>query len=216
MQGDGEMSPDGGDICGDRVVTGSPDTPVESSAILPAHIEQTVQAIARLHAAHHRRATPLQRIIDRMTAVVAHPSFLAAVTLTVLAWIAGNLLLARFAGWSLDKGAFPWLQGAGELAAIYITALILMSQRRKDELSELREQLTLELAIMTEQKGAKIVSLIEEMRRDNPLIVNRDDAQAEAMSTPADPEAVFKAIKDNQAGPVGAVEGAGSSGELVE
>lgn len=189
--------------------------PVESSPLLPAHIEETVQAIARLHAAHHRRATPLQRIVDRMTAIVAHPSFLAAVTVTVLAWIAGNLLLARFAGWSLDKGAFPWLQWAGELSAIYITALILMSQKRKDELSELREQLTLELAIMTEQKGAKIVSLMEEMRRDNPLLLNRADPQAEAMSTPADPEAVFEAIKDNQAGTVGAVEGAGSSGALV-
>lgn len=131
---------------------------------LPEHIEQTVQAIGRLHAEHHRRATPLERIVDRMTAIVAHPSFLAVVTFMVLFWIAGNLALALFAGWSFDKGAFPWLQGAGELAAIYITALILMSQRRKDELAELREQLTLQLAIVTEQKGAKIVSLLEEMR----------------------------------------------------
>jgi len=177
----------------------SPQTEQDSSS-LPEHIEQTVQAIGRLHAEHHRRATPLERIVDRMTAIVAHPTFLAVVTFTVLAWIVGNLALARFAGWSFDKGAFPWLQGAGELAAIYITTLILMSQRRKDELSELREELTLQLAIVTDQKGAKIVSLLEELRRDSPQLMNRVDAQAEAMSAPTDPEAMAEAIKETKVG----------------
>ena len=168
----------------------------ETPEILPPHIEQTVQAIARLHAEHHRNATPLQRIVDRTTAVVAHPSFIVVVTVSVLAWIAGNLVAVRLGGMRLDGPAFPWLQGAGELAAIYITTLVLMSQRRKDELSELREQLTLELAIMTEQKGAKVIALIEEMRRDNPLIANRVDLQADAMSKPADPTAVIEAFKE--------------------
>ena len=174
----------------------SPVDSIETPEILPPHIEQTVQAIARLHAEHHRSATPLQRIVDRLTAVVAHPWFIVLVTVTVLVWIAGNLIAIRLGAVSLDRPAFPWLQGAGELAAIYITTLVLMSQRRKDQLSELREQLTLELAIMTEQKGAKIIALIEEMRRDNPLIANRVDLQAAEMSTPADPTAVIEAFKE--------------------
>ncbi len=115
----------------------------------------------------------------------------------VVVWIGANLLLHRLAGWSFDNPAFPWLQGAGELAAIFITTLILMSQRRKDELSELREQLTLELVIMIEQKDAKLIALIEEMRRDNPLLVNRVDVEAEAMSKAADPEAVLEASHGN-------------------
>jgi uncharacterized membrane protein len=187
--------------------------PIDSTAtpeILPVHIEQTVQAIARLHAEHHRNATPLQRIVDRATAVVAHPSFIVVVTVAVLAWIVGNLLAVRLGGMRLDGPAFPWLQGAGELAAIYITTLVLMSQRRKDELSELREQLTLELAIMTEQKGAKVIALIEEMRRDNPLIANRVDLQADAMSMPADPTAVIEAFKETQEGMMAAPDRTGA------
>ena len=78
----------------------------------------------------------------------------------------------------------------------YITALVLMSQRRKDELSELREQLNLELAIMTEKKVAKLIALNEEMRRDHPQLADRVDHQAEAMSKPADPEAVLDAFKE--------------------
>jgi len=174
------------------------DASTDSQTILPAHIEQTVQAIARLHKAHHQRATPLQLFVDRLTALVARPAFIGLVVMTVIVWIGGNLLLLQLTGWSLDRPAFPWLQGAGELAAIFITTLILMSQRRKDELSELREQLILELAIMTEQKGAKLIALMEEMRRDNPLLVNRVDTEAEDMSTPADPEAVLEAFQEAQ------------------
>ena len=172
----------------------------DAEPILPAHIEQTVQAIARLHNAHDRRATPLQLLVDRLTALVARPAFVGATILAVALWIVGNLLLRRFTGWSFDRPAFPWLQGAGELAALLITTLVLMSQRRKEELSELREQLILELAIMTEQKSAKLIALIEEIRRDNPLLANRVDREAEDMSIAAEPEAVLEAFKEAQGG----------------
>jgi uncharacterized membrane protein len=177
---------------------GPPPDQEPASPILPPHIEQTVQAIAKLHADHHRRATPLQLIVDRMTALVARPAFVACVTLAVIAWIGGNLAMQKLTGHSLDRPAFPLLQGFAELITIYITTLVLMSQRRKDQLSELREQLTLELAITTELKSAKLIALMEEMRRDNPLLDNRIDEQAEAMAQPADPEAVLEALQDTQ------------------
>lgn len=164
--------------------------------ILPPHIEQTVQAIARLHAAHDRRATPLQRLVDRLTAIFAHPWFIAGVTMAVAVWVGADLALRRSVGHGLDGSGYPWLQGAGQLLAIYVTAVVLMSQRRKDELSELREQLTLELVILTERKVAKMIELQEEARRDNPLLANRIDPQARAMATPADPEAVLEAFKE--------------------
>ena len=96
----------------------------------------------------------------------------------------------------LDEPPFVWLQGAVGLGALYMTVLILTTQRRVDELAGYREQLTLELAILSEQKAAKIIQLLEEMRRDNPLIHNRVDQEAEALSTPADPQAVLDAIKE--------------------
>jgi uncharacterized membrane protein len=182
------------------------DAATDSELILPPHIEQTVQAITRLHNAHEERATPLELLVDRLTALVARPAFVGATLAAVAIWIAANLLLRRLVGWSFDRPAFPWLQGAGELAAILITTLILMSQRRKDELSELREQLTLELAIMTEHKGAKLIALMEEMRRDNPMLVNRVDSEADEMSTAADPETVLEAFheaKDGAAASIG-------------
>jgi uncharacterized membrane protein len=68
-----------------------------------------------------------------------------------------------------------------------MTVLILATQRRDDMLAQRRERMMLELAILSEQKLAKIIQLLEESRRDNPLLDNRVDASAAAMETPADP-----------------------------
>ena len=54
----------------------------------------------------------------------------------------------------------------------------------------------LELAILSEQKTAKVIHLLEESRRDNPLIRDRLDPQADAMAQLADPQLVLDAIKE--------------------
>ena len=60
-------------------------------------------------------------------------------------------------------------------------------------------QLTLELAILSEQKTAKVIELLEEVRRDNPLIQDRVDQEAEVMAQPADPKSVLNVIKETHA-----------------
>ena len=165
--------------------------------ILPAHIEDTVQSIARLHAEHYQQATRLQKIVDRMTALMGRPGFVGLLTTVVLVWVLGNLAMA-WVGWEpMDPPPFAWLSGVVSLMALYMTASILATQRREDQLAGHREQLTLELAILGEQKSAKIIELLEEMRRDDPGLRNRVDHEAAAMSTPADPQAVLDAIKDS-------------------
>ena len=164
--------------------------------ILPAHIEDTVQAIARLHAEHYEQATPLQRGIDHLTAGAGRPEFVGFLTALVIGWMALNFSLAALGHKPLDEPPFYWMQGAVGLAALYMTSLILTTQRREDQLASHREQLTLELAILGEQKAAKIIELLEELRRDDPDIRNRFDHEAVAMSAPADPQAVLDAIKE--------------------
>ena len=69
----------------------------------------------------------------------------------------------------------------------------------EDQLAQLHEQLNLELANLSEQKTAKVIQLLEESRRDNPLIRNRVDQVAEAMAQPADPQSVLDAIRETHA-----------------
>ena len=165
--------------------------------ILPAHIEQTVQAIAQLHADHEARATPLQRVVDRLTARAGRPAFVALLTAIVVFWMGLNVAMVATGHKPIDEPPFFWLQELVALTALYMTVLILTTQRREDELTGHREQLTLELAILSEQKSAKIIALLEEQRRDSPMIHDRHDAEAAALSTPADPNSVLDAIKNS-------------------
>ena len=177
----------------DRPATGDDRS---ATPILPAHIEATVRAIAELHAEHHRRATPVQRVVARLTSIVGRPRFVGLLTLAIALWIGLNLGLRGLGLVAFDAPPFPWLQDVGAVLSLYITVLILITQRHDDQLSEHREQLTLELAILSEQKSAKIIELLEELRRDSPHLVDRVDHEAVAMAQPADPQAVLDAIKD--------------------
>jgi uncharacterized membrane protein len=79
---------------------------------------------------------------------------------------------------------------------VFLTVFILATQRREDQLSELRQRLTLELAMLSDQKSAKLIALIEELRTDMPSVRNRRDHEAEAFADPADPEAVIDRLRD--------------------
>ena len=170
-----------------------------AAPVLPAHIEETIQSIARLHAQHHQNATSLQRAVDRITAFVGRPRFIGILTLIAVAWISLNLLTATLGYRPFDPPPFSGLEGALSLVSLYIVVLILATQQREYQLAQLREQLTLELAILSEQKTAKVIQLLEESRRDNPLIRDRVDREAESMAQPADPQSVLEAIKETHA-----------------
>ena len=164
-----------------------------------AHIEETIRSIAQLHAEHHDNATPLQRAVDRLTFTLGRPRFLGVLTVIVVIWIGANLLAAALGYRPIDRPPFAWLGAAVALVSLYMVVLILATQRREDQLAQRRELLILELAILGEQKTAKVIELLEEFRRDSPLIHNRVDREAVAMAQPADPQSVLDAIKENHA-----------------
>ena len=138
-------------------------------------------------------------MVERVTKAAGRPAFIAVLGLLVLSWIGLNLGLVAAGQRPLDKPPFFWMQGVVTLAALFMSVLILTTQRREDELTGTRDQLTLELAILSEQKSAKIIALLEELRRDDPHITDRHDADAIALSTPVDPGKVVDALKETQA-----------------
>jgi len=144
---------------------------------------------------HARDTSWLQRGVDHVTAVVGWPGFSPLVILAVGIWIGGNLLTLRAGLGAWDPPPFPGLQAVIGGAALVVSALVLTTQRREAELLGQRQQLILELNILNDQRVAKVIELIEEARRDNPLIPSRPDEAAAAMSEPCDPHEVLDAIK---------------------
>ena len=134
--------------------------------------------------------------MDRLTAIVGMPGFVVAMTGVIAMWILGNTA-AQWMGFATpDPPPFVGLEAVIPVVGLYISVLILTTQRRQDKFASHRGQLELELAILNDQKVSKIIALLEEARRDNPMISDRRDSVASAMSTPADPHSVLEAIKD--------------------
>ena len=88
---------------------------------------------------------------------------------------------------ALDPPPFAWLSGVASLASLYLVILILTTQRGDDRLTERLECLNLQVTILSEQKIAKVVALLEELRHDSPHLHDRIDELAEGMAQPVDP-----------------------------
>ncbi len=155
-------------------------------------------ATSQLHAEHRQETSALQGGVDKLTAVVGQPGFVAVLAALIVAWVLANLAAAGLGLRPADPPPFSWLQGAASTGALIMATLILTTQRREDQLANHRAQLILELTVVNDQKASKIIELLEEYRRDNPAVSDRVDDTAAAMSTPSDTGAVLGAIKEIQ------------------
>src|ERR1700691_4280991 len=137
-----------------------PDAQIE----VPPHVAETIQSIALLHAEHHRKSTLAERIVDPLTLIVGRPAFLLALLAAALLWMVANTPILLGGGVALDPPPFPWMELFLTATALIIAVMILTSQSRADRFANLREQMTLEATLLTEQKTRKIIELLEELR----------------------------------------------------
>ena len=82
---------------------------------------------------------------------------------------------------------------------MFVVMLVLVAQKHEDELNAHRDTLTLELAILSEHKIAKVIQLLEELRRDSPQVEDRVDRQADQMAQPGDAVSVLAATRPTNA-----------------
>ena len=160
----------------------------------PDHVDKAVRSVTQLHSDHHGRTTSTQRAVNRVAALMGRPLFIALVGFSAVVWMAANLMAARMGVEAIDPPPFAWLEVAATLFSLLLVVLLLVAQRHEDELNAHRDTLTLELAILSEHKIAKVIQLLEELRRDSPHVQDRQDPQAQQMSEPADAGSVLAAV----------------------
>jgi len=162
---------------------------------LADHFHQNIQNIGALVTAAERKITRHQRAVERFTRTIGRPRTLYFVVGVVVAWALFNLTAPSLGLHRLDEAPFFWLQGLISLGGLLTTVMVLTAQNRHLHLAEQRSHLDLQVNLLAEQKVAKLIALIEELRRDLPNVVNRRDSVAEQMQEPVDPAAVASAIE---------------------
>lgn len=158
------------------------------------HVEAAVRRMAEMHAEYANDVTALQRRLTSLAAAMARPPVMLTALVGVLAWVGFNSAPAGLGLRPFDPPPFAVLQTIASVAALFMTLLILVSQRKEEELARRRAQLTLQLASLTEQKIAKVIGMLEEQRRENPLLPTREDPEANDMARSADPAEVLDRI----------------------
>ncbi len=159
-------------------------------------IEQNVDAIAALMTEEARTLTRHQRAVERMLAVLTVPGFLYGVVVAIALWVGANVGLKLQGHVPWDEPPFSWVQVAVGVLALFMASVVVITQSRQGRVAERNAHLDLQVSLLVDQKAAKIIELLEEMRRDMPNVRNRVDAQAQELQVAVDPTLVAAAIAE--------------------
>ncbi len=178
----------------DSIVTSITQTSTDLDALIPEQIVKNVEAITNHQERYQETATTPQRVLEKIVSIFGRPEFLYFQIGFFTIWeICGHLveigiLPTSFPEFDLRE---QWL----DLASLFISTGVLVYENRQEKVSEERSHLMLQLNLITEQKIAKLISLVEELRTDLPNVKNRNDEEAELMKQATDPQVILEVIQ---------------------
>ena len=159
-------------------------------------ISQNIEAVLDFYTREEKKVGRWQRALERVSLFIGQPAFLGFILLFVALWVLANIVLHWFGRIEFDPAPFFWLQGIVGLGALLTATVVLSKQNRLAKLAEQREHLDLKVTLLTEQKAAKLIDLMEELRRDLPNVKNRHDPEAAALQQSMNPDLVLAALDE--------------------
>ncbi len=168
----------------------------EAKSGLSERIDENVRALAALRSRESELRTPSQRSVDRLSRVIGQPLFLGSICVFCVAWIGYSALATGVGLPSIDRYPFPLLEGLVSLTALITTTVVLIAQNVQSKLERQHAHLTLQITLLTEEKVSKLIRLLEDLRRDLPMVADREDPQAEVLKQKADTTEVLEAIQE--------------------
>jgi uncharacterized membrane protein len=179
----------------ERSAENNHETPV-GSVVLPDLVVKNVEVIHQHQSQHQQKSKTHHRALDKIGSIFGQPQFLYGQIVFFTVWIVCSNLAER----DIIAKNFPIFdpdyQGL-EVASLLTSTGVLVYQTRQEKISGERSHLMLQLNLATEQKIAKLISLVEELRTDLPNVKNRDDLEADMMKQAIDPGAVLEIIQHN-------------------
>lgn len=172
-------------------------TPLRTSGKLADQIAQNVTTIAALlQQEREASSTAAQRHLEQLGRFIGQPPYLIGLVVLVIAWIVFNVTAPVFGLPALDRPPFAWLQGMLTLIAMLTSTVVLIAQNREARFEQQREHLELQINLLTEQKVTRLISLLEELRRDLPMVHNRHDPETARLQEATDTAQVISALKE--------------------
>ncbi|MBW4515771.1 MAG: DUF1003 domain-containing protein [Timaviella obliquedivisa GSE-PSE-MK23-08B] len=176
--------------------SGSIDLSVASgSELVPDAVLKNIEAIIELETRHESSLPLHQQIIEKTAASFGQPWFLYFQLIFFIGWwFSSQLLNERLVQWQVPR--FNIYEQGLDAASLLIATGVLIYQARQEKVAEERSHLVLQLNLLTEQKIAKLIALVEELRTDLPNVRNRYDSEAFEMQKTTNPQVVLNALKE--------------------
>ena len=172
------------------------ETTAAASGSLSDHIEQNIESVVALQRREWEQTSVSQRWLERVSRFVGRPAYLVGILGFVALWIASECEAPKLGLKPFDPPPFPILQGLLTLVALITTTIVLIAQNRQTKREQQHAHLDLQVNMLTEQKVTKLIHLMEELRRDLPMVRDRHDAQAMVMQERADTAQVLTAMEE--------------------
>lgn len=161
-------------------------------------IETNLKKVTLFEERQHAKRTLSQRIIERTSLLFGSRGFLIGFVVFCAGWIGGNVIWDAVGNDYFDDPPFPILESIMTFVSVLITMAVLVRQNRLGHVEESRTDLALQVNLLAEQKVTKLISLIEELRRDMPGVSKRQDEQDTSLQAMTDPDDLLAEIENRK------------------
>lgn len=150
-------------------------------------------ALKSLKARYQAKRSAWEKIADWMTINFGNTKFLFANLLFFIFWLIINIGVIEFIE-PFDLYPFGLLTTIVSLEAIILSIFVLISQNRGSKIDDLREEIDLQVDIITESEITKLMKLVVLLLQKNGIDVS-NDKELEQMLKPINEEKIEKSLE---------------------
>ena len=167
---------------------------------LSAHVNENIESIVTFTQREEQKISRAERHLAELSGLIGRTGYLIAVLALIGIWVIGNTVAAYLSLPVPDPPPFGRLQLVLAIAALATSTIVLITQQRQTRLESQRAHLDLQVNLLTEQKVTKLIRLVEELRRDMPMVRDRDDPEANALQVRTNATRVLNALAESGVG----------------
>lgn len=146
----------------------------------PADISQNPKDIRSIKAKAAEKRSFLDILVDRTTALLGSNFFLFVNLLIFMSWIVINT--GQIPGIEpFDEFPFSLLTAFVSLEAIILAILVLISQNRAAKVADLREEVQLQVNVLTEEEITRMMSMLVLLLQKNGIPIPEDQRLQEML-----------------------------------
>lgn len=153
--------------------------------------ERNLEVLEKLEKIAAREKTAADKIAERIAGFCGSMRFVWSHAVIFAAWIAWNTLPMTP---HFDKFPFILLTLMVSLESIFLSSFIMISQNYEMRLTERRDKFELQINLLSEQEGTKILLLLNKLARAMEL--EESDQEAQDLMKSTQPEILLQKLEE--------------------